>query len=691
MTVTSRPSGGGRRIRAGAQAALVLLLWLLPTLVPAPADGPPPGAAARAQVPDLPFLNSDAGDAPTTPLPEGVEREGLLETAPVRLDGKTLFRIASPTVTDRNAPGERVPVEIRAAEIASNLNRIVQRTEPLFRRSGNKGWQRAERVTRFDPETLTVRIATLNDQPVLLARDAEQTAPNVLMTVTDADAAVRNTTKEALAQEWRDILERELRDSLAARQPAQVRDRLVRAAAYLTGAILVSILLGWLTRRLNERRKALEARQEETQTATAQRASSAQAAAARATAHAAVSRGAIAAEEAEPAAEAAEAADRAREEESEEHDLISRLLQEQFGIQRQIQVLRFLRWLTFWAIAFIWVGAISAILYDFPATRAAAARVASTPILILVAWFTTGLVNGLLWMVIDRVAAVWGSATPGSPGGSSARAATARASLRVPTVIAAIKGLVTTLIYLTAVVWVLQSLRIVPATVIALGAIIALAVSFAAQSLVKDLVNGFLILLEDQYALGDVVTIGPYSGAVEKLNLRITQLRGNDGRVVTIPNSAIVQVENQSRVWARANLRIDVAYATDVDHALEVIGEVSDGLAAEPEWAEQILDPRELLGVDDLSSEGITIALWVRTVALKQWGVARELRRRLKIALDREGIVLGAPVQVISRPRISATAPPPRAGRSAEDGNGSSGRATAPRPAPYGYGDDEGD
>ncbi|UBF30716.1 mechanosensitive ion channel family protein (plasmid) [Kovacikia minuta CCNUW1] len=206
------------------------------------------------------------------------------------------------------------------------------------------------------------------------------------------------------------------------------------------------------------------------------------------------------------------------------------------------------------------------------------------------------------------------------------------------------------LFYTVAILWVLQWLNLVPGSILALGALLALAVSFAAQSLVKDLVNGFLILLEDQFRIGDYVrigtTIGASAGLVENLNLRITQLRSDEGNLITLSNSFIAQVENMSRTWARADFRIEVAYHTDIDHALAIVRETVDQMAQEPEWQSFILDTHELLGVDQISHTGMVIRVWIKTAPLKQWTAARELRRRLKIAFDQHQIQIGVPQQI---------------------------------------------
>lgn len=177
--------------------------------------------------------------------------------------------------------------------------------------------------------------------------------------------------------------------------------------------------------------------------------------------------------------------------------------------------------------------------------------------------------------------------------------------------------------------------------------IIGLALSFASQNLIKDVINGFLILSEDQYAVGDVIVVGDVGGLVENMNLRITQLRNDEGRLITIPNSEISVVENLSKDWSRVDLKIYVAGNTDLDQAFKVIEQVGLEMSRERTWRKRILESPEVLGVDELKYTGIMIRVWIKTQPLEQWNVAREYRRRLKLALDQQGISIGMPQQSI--------------------------------------------
>ncbi len=177
--------------------------------------------------------------------------------------------------------------------------------------------------------------------------------------------------------------------------------------------------------------------------------------------------------------------------------------------------------------------------------------------------------------------------------------------------------------------------------------VLGLAFSFAAQNLIKDTINGLLIILEDQYAVGDVVTIGEVGGLVENLNLRITQLRDGEGRLITIPNSSINIVANHSNGWSRSDLKIPVSYQTNVDEAIELIEQIANQMYQDCECRDKILEPPQILGVEDFAERGFIVRLWFKTEPLKQWDISREFRRRLKNAFEEAGIPLPLPQQQI--------------------------------------------
>jgi small conductance mechanosensitive channel len=173
--------------------------------------------------------------------------------------------------------------------------------------------------------------------------------------------------------------------------------------------------------------------------------------------------------------------------------------------------------------------------------------------------------------------------------------------------------------------------------------IIGLAVSFGAQSLVKDVLSGFFMLVEDQFALGDVIEAAGRSGTVEKMSLRVVVLRDTDGTIHIIPNGEIKTVSNKTRGWGRAVVDVNVPYGEDVDRALTVLRDETGRLAADPAWSASLDGPIEVTGVEALGEHAYTIRILARTQPGQQWAVARELRLRIRKRLDAEQIEHAVP------------------------------------------------
>ena len=222
-----------------------------------------------------------------------------------------------------------------------------------------------------------------------------------------------------------------------------------------------------------------------------------------------------------------------------------------------------------------------------------------------------------------------------------------RLQLRVSTISGVTKSIITLIWLAVGIILGLTALGINIIPLLAGASLVGVAVSLASQNLIKDAINGFLIVLEDQYALGDVITVGDVGGLVENLNLRMTQVRDAEGRLITIPNSEIKIVANLSSRWSRADLNIPVAYQADIDHALELIKTIGLNMAQDEQWRSRILDTPEVLGIENFGDRGVIIRVWIKTQPLKQWDVAREYRRRVKIAFDKAGISIPVPQQSV--------------------------------------------
>ena len=182
--------------------------------------------------------------------------------------------------------------------------------------------------------------------------------------------------------------------------------------------------------------------------------------------------------------------------------------------------------------------------------------------------------------------------------------------------------------------------------------ILSLAVSFGAQSLVKDFISGFFLLFENQFAVGDVVEIGDKTGAVERMTLRVVALRDARGALHTIPNGSITVVSNLTRGWSREVIDVTVTHETDVNRVLDAVRDELARFRADPDWQGRFEGTSEVLGVQSLTDTGVVIRTQVRTAPGSQWEVGREFNRRLKARLDRDGIEIARAIvpRTASRP-----------------------------------------
>ena len=220
---------------------------------------------------------------------------------------------------------------------------------------------------------------------------------------------------------------------------------------------------------------------------------------------------------------------------------------------------------------------------------------------------------------------------------------------RAKTLAALLNNIALVIIIAIAVIMIIRGFGIDVGPLLATAGVVGLAISFGAQSLVKDVISGAFILLEGQYGIGDVVRIGTTAGLVEKITLRTTILRDVEGVVHIIPNGQIDKVSNLTKTWSRAVLDVGIAYHEDVDRALSVLRAVGLEMRADANWEPLLIDDPEVLGVEKLADSGVVLRIMAKTIPLKQWEVARELRRRIKNRFDREGIEIPFPhVKVIT-------------------------------------------
>ncbi len=198
-----------------------------------------------------------------------------------------------------------------------------------------------------------------------------------------------------------------------------------------------------------------------------------------------------------------------------------------------------------------------------------------------------------------------------------------------------------------AILMILGELGIQVGPLLATAGIGALAIGFGAQSLVKDVINGFFIILENQYRIGDAIEVTGVCGLVESVNLRKTVLRDLEGKVHTIPNGEIKIVSNLSKEWSRSVLDVSISYHEDVDRVIDLLTQIGKELEAEEPFKSILLGPLQILGVERFGEFGLIIRMMVKTAPLKQWDVGRELRRKIKKCFDEKGIQTSLPHRVL--------------------------------------------
>ncbi len=441
----------------------------------------------------------------------------------------------------------------------------------------------------FDAKTFKVEIGTENGYPTLYATDAAKRQVDPIMTLTEADATLSGLTKPELAIQWQAVLQSALGRAIQAAEPEYFHDQLRKLPYVLLGGAIVTSLLILFRRRLRKQRRAVE-----------------------------------------------EASDRFDPRETSATSEAKRL-------RSRRAILSGAWWLLTWALVITWALIALWVLSILPNTRTLSNELSSRFYRVAVLWMIVAVLDRLLSVVIVRVTDAWEAKLFVN---TDERA---RMELRRPTLARAADNLKFILLWAIAIVGTLAILSVSATSVLTIGAVIAFAVSFAAQSLIKDYLNGFLILAEDQFAIGDRITINGITGTVEDLTLRITQVRVDDGRLVTIPNSTIGAVENSTRSWSRIDFRVALSASSDVEKSIAVLQRALDGLASDPHWRPAILEPPQVLGVDSVSHAGIVLRAWIRTLPSERAAVEREVNRRAADAFRGAGIEIGVPQAVVVR------------------------------------------
>ncbi len=519
---------------------------------------------------------------------------GDIEFAPIHLDGFALFQIASPHFS---------PSEIALNDNLSPIQRRVQRIEANLYHLINLG---------FDPKTLDVRPSILNNLTVIVASDGAELAQQVILTVTEIDAQIDPSSVEELAQRWSQIIRTALIQARQTRQPEARKRQFLSMTVIALAMVLLSLLLMRSQKFLKKRFHIFQKTLKE---------------------------------------EIASISDRPSQEETLNDHLFPQPLtllaafRKQANLQQKLTLNIWLRRLERIGLLSIWFGGITMILYIFPETRLGGRSLLLIPLRIFIIWLFLTFISLLVNFYVNYKLQEWVEEADLFSENYQRRL------LRVPTLLDVSRGMISFSSWCLGIIWFLAWKGAFPSSLLTGAGLIGAALTFSFQNLLKDWINGILIITEDQYAVGDMLEFQGLIGMVENMSLRATQIRlGADGRLMTIPHNQIMVAHNLSKDWSRVNFMIEVAYDTDVNNAIALMGEVSRTMAVDPQWQEDIIEPVTMIAVDQVSHTGIQLIMRITVKRLRQWDVEREFRRRLKLAFDEQDIQIGVPKQILSIP-----------------------------------------
>lgn len=220
---------------------------------------------------------------------------------------------------------------------------------------------------------------------------------------------------------------------------------------------------------------------------------------------------------------------------------------------------------------------------------------------------------------------------------------------RAQTLWTVLRRVILIVVSITVLLFVLTAWDVSLAPFVGVGAVFAAALGFGAQDLVKDFLAGIFILVEDQFHVGDVVTIAETTGVVEDIQLRVTLLRDLEGNRHFVPNGQITVTSNFTSKYGQPVIDVGIAYEEDVDHALEVFADELASLAADPDFSHLITEPPEVLGVNELGDSAVVLRGRLTTIAAERWAVRREALKRIKKRFDAEGISIPFPQITLNR------------------------------------------
>ena len=512
--------------------------------------------------------------------------QGSIVYAPVTLDGRELFHIAAREGTIKNPSQDSIsPLQMRVNMYEENLSEIL--------------------ANGFNSQSLGVTVTRDEDRALILVGNRRnQRGQQPLMTVTELDAQIHGVSVTSLAQRFAQIIRPALIQAQRERQPEFLQGQASVSGGIFLGIIVFTwFLIAWYKSLLKKFQTLQEEKpQEEIESAIANK--------------------------------------EGVESEEQKAAQMMRYCEQKLAWQRRVNFNNLKRWLLVIALFTVWVLGLAQIAGLFPFTRWLQSWLLTKPILLAIIIGTilaikfSEVITDYLFKKFTDLHLHRSNTSP-------------RHILRLTTFCNALKGAMNFIWIFIGILWLFEKLNIPIFPVLAGAGIIGFALSFSSQSLIRDVINGIIILLEDQFALGDIIDVGGTVGVVENMNLRMTQIRDPQGRLSTVPNNSISTVHNLTKDWSRIVFTVEISLGTDIDRALAIVRSVACQMQNDQVWKDDVIDPVNLLGVNNISHNGTELVLWFKTQPGRQFAVAREFRRRLKYAFDRQNITVGSPQQSV--------------------------------------------
>ena len=496
----------------------------------------------------------------------------------VRLDGRELFPVAAMAATNsRQTSRSLLPMNMRVKGYQQQLQKIISQG--------------------FDDKTLVITVSHLDRQTMLIASDQQQLRPRPIGQITELDGQIHGLSVPSLGEQWSKIIRSALIQAQQERQPAYVRRQLFITGVIFLGMMLLGALFLLGQKRLKAQWESLNLPQPTS------------------------------------AVRQEKKLDLSEINAPSSEKLIAVMEQKTIRErQKNVNVLK--RGLLQSGHVIVGLVGLTYILGLFPYTRFLQGW-------LFTKWELVGIILGTYVAIKASVVVIDRLLQRLIDNARETTILSKRRKLRLTTFFHILAGIISYALVLMGLFLLLAHLRIPIAPLLAGAGILGFAISFGSQNLIRDLINGSLIVLEDQYAIGDVIVTGEAAGLVEDMNLRMTQLRGEGGRLTTIPNSSISIVHNLTKDWSRVDFTLEIAHDVDIERAMTIIKQVAEQMQQEPEWQEQIIDPVNVLGINKISTTGVEIVLWLKTQPRQQFAVGREFRRRLKLTFEREGLTMG--------------------------------------------------